>query len=104
MRKRIIGPTVPASGSSPKWMDLEEMATIEVTSEAPGFPVESVFVPGSNNGWRATVAGKQTLRVIVDEPTSVRAIELHFAEVGWSALRSSGSAGLPWKAVQRTKS
>jgi len=62
-------------------MDLEEMATIEVTSEAPGFPVESVFVPGSNNGWRATVAGKQTLRVIFDEPTSVRAIELHFAEV-----------------------
>jgi hypothetical protein len=29
-------------------MDLEEMATIEVTSEAPGSPVESVFVPGSN--------------------------------------------------------
>jgi hypothetical protein len=50
-------------------MDLEEMATIEVTSEAFGFPVESVFVPGSNNGWRATVAGEQTLRVIFDEPT-----------------------------------
>ena len=76
-------------------MDLEEMATIEVTSEAFGFPVESVLVPGSNNGWRATVAGEQTLRVIFDEPTSVSVIELHFAEVelertqefrlGWSA-------------------
>ena len=76
-------------------MDLEEMATIEVTSEAFGFPVESVLVAGSNNGWRATVAGEQTLRVIFDEPTSVSVIELHFAEVelertqefrlGWSA-------------------
>ena len=81
MRKRIVGKAVPKSESSAKWLNLEEMATVEVTSEAPGFPIESVFAPGSNSGWRATVAGEQTLRIIFDEPTPLRIIELHFAEL-----------------------
>jgi len=95
MRKRIIRNAVSKPESSSKWLNLEQMATVEVTSEAPGFPAESVFVPDSNTGWRAATGGAQTLRVIFDVPTSLRIIELHFAEpelertqefrLGWSA-------------------
>jgi hypothetical protein len=56
-----------------------------------------VFVPGSNNGWRATVAGEQTLCVIFDEPMSVSVIELHFAEV---ELERTQEFRLGWSAVE----
>ncbi len=74
-------------------MDLEEMATIEVTSEASGFPVESVFVPGSNNGWRATVAGEQTLRAATAPNIWLRTSERQLPRVGTPttvAKRQSG--------------
>jgi hypothetical protein len=45
MRKRIVGP-IQVSGrpqTGQGWLDLEQIATIEVTSEEPDFPIESVF-------------------------------------------------------------
>ncbi len=95
MRKRIVGAPAPAPESGPRWLDLEQIATVEVSSEDPAYPVESVFVSGSKNGWRALDPGEQTLRVIFDEPTPIRVIELHFVELelkrtqefrlGWSS-------------------
>jgi hypothetical protein len=45
MRKRIPGPSQvrgqPQTGQG--WLDLEQIATIELTSEEPDFPIESVF-------------------------------------------------------------
>ncbi len=45
VRKRIVGTdrAVAKPGPGPRWMDLGEIATVEVTSEDPGFPIESVF-------------------------------------------------------------
>jgi uncharacterized protein (DUF736 family) len=61
------------------WLDLEQIATVEVTSEDPHFPVEGVF-ESSGIGWRASQDGEQQLRIIFDEPTTLHRIRLHFVE------------------------
>jgi XRCC1 N terminal domain len=80
MRKRIVGAAFPAPESGPIWLDLENIATVEISSEEPGYPVESVFVSGAHPGWRAQDPGEQKLRVIFDEPRPIHVIELHFTE------------------------
>ena len=54
MRKRIADTRSAAPpGESPGgWLELDQIATVEVTSEDPRFPVDSVFTEGGQ-GWRA---------------------------------------------------
>ncbi|HEX4170639.1 MAG TPA: hypothetical protein VHZ55_34695 [Bryobacteraceae bacterium] len=82
MKKRIVGSQTaePARQSGEGWLDLEQIATVEVTSEQPGFPVESVFSSQDRPGWRASEAGEQQIRIIFDEPVSLRRIQLRFHE------------------------
>ena len=84
MRKRIVqrhtGPSVTEE-TRRRWLDLEQIATVEVTSEDPSFPVDSVFEAGNGErGWRAAEDGEQLLRIIFDEPTTLSRIQLHFVE------------------------
>src|ERR1700746_593852 len=74
MRKRKIAPT-PASEppSSSTWLDVEHKASVEVTSEENGFPIESALL-GVEGGWRAADAGTQTIRLIFDGPQRLRRI------------------------------
>jgi hypothetical protein len=62
------------------WMDLGQIATVEVTSEDPGFPIESVFTGVGGPGWRAAEKGEQQIRLVFDQPLVVRRIQLHFIE------------------------
>src|SRR5215831_7582332 len=83
MRKRIVAQPPMENRSKPleSWLDLEHIATIEVTSEDPDFPVESVFRASSNEpGWRALDRGEQQIRMIFDQPVSIRQIHLRFVE------------------------
>jgi hypothetical protein len=82
VRKRIVGSDRPVArpGSGPRWMDLGEIATVEVTSEDPGFPIESVFRANSGPGWRAGQKGEQQIRLIFDQAVAVHRIQLHFLE------------------------
>jgi hypothetical protein len=83
MRKRIIGQPASAQGprSEERWLDLERIAEVEVTSEDPGFPIESVLAPGGEGkGWRAAEPGEQLIRLIFDVPIAVHRIRLQFAE------------------------
>ena len=83
MRKRIVGSSViqgEAADLNDSWLDLEQIATIEVTSEDPHFPVEAVFESDSGVGWRASQDGEQQLRIIFDEPTTLHRMQLHFVE------------------------
>ena len=81
MRKRIIGPGPTRDRRSmPSWIDLREIATVEVTSEDPNFPIESVFTSEGASGWRAAEKGKQTVRLIFDEPLLVRRLQFHFVD------------------------
>ncbi len=61
-------------------MDLGQIATVEVTSEDPRFPIESVFTTDNGPGWRALQKGEQQIRLIFDQALAVRRIQLHFLE------------------------
>jgi hypothetical protein len=82
MRKRITAESTartnsPSDGS---WLNLSEIATVEVSSEQDGFPIERVFADTGGPGWRASQAGKQVIRILFDEPIAVRRIRLRFEE------------------------
>ena len=81
MRKRIIeGRPADVRVEESNWMDLEHLAQVEITSEAPGYPIESAFTPGSGPGWRALQPGEQTVRLLFDHPVKIRHIRLIFQE------------------------
>jgi hypothetical protein len=82
MRKTIIDPATVHSGphTEQEWLDLEEMAKVEVTSEDPRFPIESALVSGKGPGWRAAQIGTQIIRIMFDKPTRLRRIRLEFSE------------------------
>ena len=83
MRKRIVGPHHAQQGgqSDKGWLDLEQIATLEVTSEDPNRPIEYAFGSNDGPGWRAAEGGEQQIRIIFDKPVSIRRIELRFHEV-----------------------
>ena len=103
MRKRIVGPHHAQQGgqSDKGWLDLEQIATVEVTSEDPSFPIEYAFGSNDGPGWRASQGGEQQIRIIFDKPVSVHRMELRFHEAAcertqefilrWSS-ESGGSA------------
>ena len=81
MRKRLITPTpesIRTRGAS--WLDVEGQAVVEVTSEDKNYPVESAFVSGDAQGWRAAAPGSQTIRLVFDHPQRLRCISLVFEE------------------------
>lgn len=81
MRKRIIHrDPQPASSSNQQWLDVEHLAQIEITSEDSAHPIESALIPSAGPGWRAAQAGQQTIRLLFDEPQSVRHVRLLFQE------------------------
>jgi hypothetical protein len=82
MRKRIVGShQARQEGQSDKgWLDLEQIATVEVTSEDPGFPIDDAFGSNDGPGWRASQGGEQQIRIIFDKPVPVHRIELRFHE------------------------
>ena len=81
MRKRIIGhgPREVAA-AEPGWMDIDLLAQVEITSEDVDYPIESALIPGTGLGWRAAQPGEQSIRLLFDEPRSLRRIHLMFHE------------------------
>jgi hypothetical protein len=102
MRKRIAEKYVatPVADSEAGWLDLAEIATEKISSEDPRFPIESSFA-AIGPGWGAGDTGEQEVRLIFDEPISVRGIQLRSEEVAtertqeftlsWSSARGGAS-------------
>jgi len=81
MRKQTINSGSEAvSCSGDAWLDLERMAKVEITSESAEHPIESALIPDRGPGWRAAQPGKQTIRLIFDQPLALRRILLRFEE------------------------
>jgi hypothetical protein len=81
MRKRIINQSEPqVAAVSERWLDLERHATVEVSSEQSGYPVEAALLAEGGPGWRAAEPGRQILRLLFDEPQALRLIHLVFEE------------------------
>jgi uncharacterized protein (DUF736 family) len=96
----------PRGESEQGWLDLEQIATVEVTSEDPRFPIESAFGPRRGRGWRASQKGDQQIRIIFDEPMSLHRIQLRFHEAECErtqefTLRWSPAAGEPTNEIVR---
>jgi hypothetical protein len=81
MRKRIITQgTKDVIHPDQNWLDLENLAEVEVSSEDASHPIDSALKPGEGPGWRASESGKQTIRLLFDKPLRVRHICLLFQE------------------------
>jgi len=81
MRKTIIpDPSHEDKTLQSRWLDLEHLARVELSSEDPEFPIESALRSGTGPGWLAAQPGPQMIRVIFDEPIRLRQIYLEFLE------------------------
>jgi len=82
MRKRVITGTESREARSldANWLDLENRVQVELTSEDPGYPIESALLPGNSKGWRASQRGEQTIRLLFSESQNIRRIRLEFEE------------------------
>ena len=107
MRKRIIyQDTQRVSPSNQQWLDVEHLAQIEITSEDSAHPIESALIPSAGPGWRAAQAGQQTIRLLFDEPQSVRHMRLLFREnererTQQFVLRWSSDGGQSYREIVR---
>ena len=82
MRKRIINSDQKHNvDSDQKWLDIEKLAVVEVTSEDDAFPIESALLPDKITGWRASGPGKQMIRLLFDNPQRLQQIRLNFEEL-----------------------
>ena len=105
MRKRIVrhGLTPAATEG---WLDLEKIASVEVTSEDDAFPIEAALSLKDTRGWRAAEPGAQTIRLIFDQPQSIKQISLLFVEKEAQrtqafTLRSSSDRGKSFQEIVR---
>lgn len=99
MRKSVID--IPS-----QWLELPALASVQVTSEADGFPIESALTGETTRGWRASRPGEQIIRILFDTPVSIRKIQLHFVETEQSrtqefVLRWNTPDGVPREIVRQ---
>ncbi len=81
MRKRVISPAPKeVATAEPQWLDVEQLAQVEVTSEDREHPIESALLPGGEPGWRAAQPGEQTIRLVFDRPQRLSRMWLLFIE------------------------
>ena len=81
MRKTILEhEDQSVTSSSNKWLGVEAIAAVAVTSEADDAPVENVLYPDRETGWRAAEPGPQIIQITFGGPTNIRHIHLAFRE------------------------
>lgn len=94
MRKTIGESAGPSPAKADEgWLELENIAQVEVTSEDPAHPVELAFRSDAQSEWRAGSKGPQTIRLYFDTPIAIRRIHLEFAE---SKVERTQEFSLSW--------
>ena len=107
MRKNLITPTRQSDRASDReWLVLDEVASVEVTSEAEGYPVEGALSGHGERGWRAGAPDTQIIRLLFDTPQTIRFIRLVFREeqsprTQEFVLRWLPAHGADWRDVVR---
>ena len=81
MRKRRIQPgSTRAAAVEEGWLDLEDLAVAEVSSELDGWPIEAALGIGNGFGWKADGPGEQTVRLVFETPQRLHRVFLAFQE------------------------
>jgi hypothetical protein len=80
MRKRITSRILDAPDPNQEWLDLERIASVEMTSEDKIFPIEGALLGRDRRGWRAAEPGVQTIRLLFDEPQKLIRVSLVFED------------------------
>lgn len=107
MRKRLIAPIPPSVPPGDRdWLDVGEVALVEVTSEDKTNPIESAMVGGEERGWRAAQPGPQTIRLLFVKPQRIKRIQLTFEETETKrtqefTLRWSQGGGQSYREIVR---
>jgi hypothetical protein len=82
MRKTLINqPTVSTTPSDLNYLELEHLAQVEISSECQEHPIELALVEGLDSGWQAACSGEQTIRLIFDQPQTIKHVFLLFDEL-----------------------
>ena len=107
MRKRIVHQNLQSVlPVDPRWLDLQALAEVELTSEDAAYPIEEALIPGPGQGWRAAQAGEQTIRLLFDQRQRVNRIQLLIHEERHSrtqefVLRWSPDGGRSYREIVR---
>lgn len=81
MRKTLINrPVENTTSPDLNYLELEHLAQVEISSECQEHPIESALVEGSESGWQAAAPGEQTIRLIFDQPQTIKHVFLLFDE------------------------
>jgi hypothetical protein len=83
MRKITINPpTENTLSSEVNFLDLDHLAQVEISSECEEHPIESALVADSESesGWQAACSGEQSIRLVFDQPQTIKYIYLRFDE------------------------
>jgi hypothetical protein len=79
MRKTILSSDPEVHPQKSSWLDVKEIAQVEVTSEDSRYPIESAFEE-DGHGWRSAEVGEQTIKLVFDQPQRIQRIRLCFIE------------------------
>ena len=107
MRKSLLSiPTAEPATPETAWLNLEEVARVEVTSEAPDHPIEHALLSPEGGGWVASGPGEQIIRLTFDQPQRIQRVRLLFEEhavgrVQQFVLRWSAAPGDSFREIVR---
>ncbi|MBJ6801234.1 hypothetical protein [Geomonas propionica] len=77
MRKTVVKSQIHQyHDSTDEWLDLDNIAKVEISSEDPAQPIEAALQPIGSLGWRAAEPGPQMIRLLFDAPQKVKRIYL----------------------------
>ncbi|HTH52551.1 MAG TPA: hypothetical protein VL495_01290 [Edaphobacter sp.] len=80
MRKVVVTENAGGVPAPESWLDLEKIASVQISSEDASFPIEHALGDVGTGGWRASTPGPQRIRLIFDQPQTIRRIQLQFVE------------------------
>jgi len=82
MRKQVIHQSAreDTSANHHLWLDVEQLAQVDVTSEDAGHPIEAALIKDAGACWRARHPGRQMIRLRFDRPHKLARIQLVFDE------------------------
>jgi hypothetical protein len=68
------------AGSAPRWLDLQSLAGVAVSSEDQAHTVQSALKEPFSAGWKAADEGAQTISLIFHQPQTISRIHVEFHE------------------------